>query len=196
MSLRALAPRRSVLDVTGDARREDSNGRERDMTKRNETGLRLMFAYGANTNTQSMDWRCPKAVDLGAATLPGFSFEFRVHADVVEREGARVRGVLWAITPECEASLDSFEGFPTYYVKREVRVWWRGAHVPAFVYVMAEHVERGLTYPSRGYERTLRAGYAEHGIEAAQIDKALARARRAEQAEAEQGWLDFAGMES
>ena len=41
-------------------------------------------------------------------------------------------GVLWALTPECEYSLDRFEGFPDYYTKRT----WTPDGVEFFFYEM------------------------------------------------------------
>jgi gamma-glutamylcyclotransferase (GGCT)/AIG2-like uncharacterized protein YtfP len=159
---------------------------------------RLMFSYGANTELGAMKRRAPSATSLGAATLEGFEFEFRLHADVVEHDGCEVQGVLWSVTAADEKALDRFEGFPTYYVKRTVTVLWQGRKVRAFVYVMADGVERWRTMPSDGYVAGIRRGYAQHGVDTMQVDIALGRAKAAEVIAAaqeagklEQLWLDF-----
>jgi len=198
-----------MLSWPGESRPRHVNGRERDMgakvrksrkAHRASADSRLMVAYGANTNSAAMRFRCPDARPLGACKVDGFRLVFRQHADIVEREGSTVECVLWDITPRCEASLDSFEGFPRYYVKRDVVVRWRGRTLNAFAYVMADDCENGLVAPTTWYEQTLRQGYKEHGLDRAQIDYALGVALAAERIEefertgnVEQLWLDFGG---
>lgn len=140
-----------------------------------QTKPRFYFAYGANTNVDGMRFRCKAAVAVGAATLRDYKLVFRGVADVAEREGAEVRGVVWSITPECEKSLDRFEGFPTLYVKRTVRVRLdNGRRIDAMVYVMTERDYQDV--PSRFYEASLRDGYREFGLPQEQIATAVTSA--------------------
>ena len=81
---------------------------------------KLYFAYGANTDMDSMGMRCPKAKPVGRGTLWDYMLVFRRVADIIRNNDHVVQGGLWEITPECEASLDRFEGFPNFYTKREV----------------------------------------------------------------------------
>jgi len=166
--------------------------------KQDPTPRRLYFAYGANTNLAAMHFRCPAARSLGAGNVDDFVLEFRLHADIVEREGASVGGVLWSITPQDERALDSFEGFPSYYVKRTVTVRTARGLAQAFVYVMADTVERGLARPSADYWNLLRDGYRQNGVDDLQLHLALGRARAAslinvvrKTHELEQLWLEF-----
>jgi gamma-glutamylcyclotransferase (GGCT)/AIG2-like uncharacterized protein YtfP len=113
---------------------------------------RLYFAYGANMNMESMSWRCPQARPIGAFKLRNWQLEFYSHANIRESTGDSVPGVLWAITTECEQSLDAFEGFPDYYTKRS---WIQdGEHV--MFYEMADF-KRGR--PSDGYIQDIRSSY-------------------------------------
>lgn len=138
---------------------------------------RYYFAYGANTNLAGMQYRCPKARPVGAAVLEDWSLLFRGVADVVEHGGARVHGAVWVITPECEASLDRFEGFPRLYTKQMVPVrLGDGRTVRAMVYVMA--AREYLQGPSDYYENVLREGYREFGLPTSQIDEAVRYAER------------------
>lgn len=178
-------------------------GKTKQQPKQTTTPRRLYFAYGANTNRKAMHWRCPQATCLTAGVVDDFVLEFRLHADIVEREGASVGGVLWSVTPQDERALDAFEGFPRYYVKRTVRVRTPRGVVQAFAYVMAETVDRGLMSPSPDYWRTLVDGYAENGVDDVQLHLALGRARAAslievvrETHELEQLWLEFGDVAS
>ena len=130
------------------------------------------FAYGMNTNKNQMSTRCPRAVSLGAATLIGHEFRFARHADIVENPEFNTKGVLWEITPECELSLDALEGFPTYYLKKMIRVLHNGKAVDAMVYYMtADYPDE---YPSDGYLEMLLEGYSEHNVDNTQIYSSLA----------------------
>jgi len=83
----------------------------------------LYFAYGANMHPDSMRYRCPAAVAVQQFNLLDWKLEFYNHATIVPEAGCYVPGVLWEITEDCEYALDAFEGWPTYYVKRD---WYQG----------------------------------------------------------------------
>lgn len=113
---------------------------------------RLYFAYGANMNMESMAWRCPAAQPVGAFTLRDWELEFYSHANILPKTGSTVHGVLWAITKDCELSLDAFEGFPDYYTKKS---WVQdGQHI---MFYEMEDFKRGQ--PSIGYIRDIRSSY-------------------------------------
>jgi gamma-glutamylcyclotransferase (GGCT)/AIG2-like uncharacterized protein YtfP len=132
---------------------------------------KLYFSYGMNTNVSSMAMRCPLAVSLGSVALPHYKFEFKSFATVTPQIAAETYGVLWEITENCEKSLDRLEGYPSYYNKIIVMVWYKGEYVPAMTYLM--YPEEELNYPSDSYIRMLEEGYNEHGISPRQIDIAI-----------------------
>jgi gamma-glutamylcyclotransferase (GGCT)/AIG2-like uncharacterized protein YtfP len=113
---------------------------------------RLYFAYGANMNMDSMSWRCPASRPVGAFILKDWELEFYSHANIRESTGNSVHGVLWAITEDCERSLDAFEGFPDYYIKRS---WVQDSRHIMF-YEMTDF-KRGQ--PSPGYISDIRSSY-------------------------------------
>jgi len=129
------------------------------------------FAYGMNTNTNQMARRCPQAVSLGIATLPGYEFRFAVHADVLENSTFDTDGVLWEISNNCLYELDKLEGYGYYYDRKTVTVIHEGEPVEALVYYMLE----GNTDlpPSEHYLEMLYDGYYEHGISVAQLHDAI-----------------------
>jgi len=132
----------------------------------------LYFAYGANTNVDSMASRCPAAEPVGAMILEAHKLKFAGVADVVQAESGRVAGALWWITPACERSLDRFEGFPNLYVKAYGTVKMDGAEHVVMFYVMRK--DSHPSPPSAGYLATLRQGYRDFDLPQEQLDLALA----------------------
>lgn len=80
---------------------------------------KLYFAYGSNINLEQMDYRCPDATVVGPVVLENYELLFRRggFATIEPKKGERVHGLLWSITPECERSLDLYEGYPRFYDK-------------------------------------------------------------------------------
>lgn len=141
--------------------------------------MKAYLAYGANTNFEMMKTRCPGAVYVCNVTLNNFRLTFRGVADLAEARGSKVVCALWLITPENEASLDDFEGFPVHYVKRYATLRLNGKRHRVMFYVMRS--PRGQCEPARSYEACLRGGYADCGMPLSQIDSAIGRASRATQ---------------
>jgi len=136
---------------------------------------RYYFAYGMNTNIAEMSMRCPKAINLGRAVLQGFELKFRLHADIDEVKDSEMEGVLWDITPDCERSLDSLEGYPFYYDKVEVIVIPdtpvnKNTRIFAMAYIMTSKGDEHP--PSIGYEQCLIDGYTANGLN---VDKLTAK---------------------
>ena len=83
---------------------------------------RLYFAYGSNINLEQMAVRCPAAQVVGPAVLDGYELLFRGNrrgtgvATIEPLAGSQVHGLLWMLTPECERSLDVYEGYPSLYL--------------------------------------------------------------------------------
>jgi len=112
----------------------------------------LYFAYGANMHPGQMEWRCPKALARQAFILRDWELKFYNHATIEPKRGNQVAGVLWEITPECEQSLDAFEGYPSYYTKRT----WIQDDIQFFFYEMTSP-KSGK--PSEGYVLDIRDSY-------------------------------------
>ena len=79
-------------------------------------------------NLDQMAYRCPAASVVENVKLEGYRLTFCGRgkgsgvATILPEEGSRVEGVLWKITPECEKSLDFYEGYPHLYGKEPVLV--------------------------------------------------------------------------
>lgn len=131
------------------------------------------FAYGMNTNRESMARRCPDAKSLGAAALYDWGFRFAYHADIVPTQGERTVGVLWEITDRCSASLDQLEGYPNYYDRKIVSVIYRNQQYDSLVYYMTPGSAE--CPPPENYWRMLREGYREHNVSSRQLWDAVRR---------------------
>ena len=136
---------------------------------------KLYFAYGMNTNREEMAYRCPSAVALGKAILPGYRFEFKSFATIVPSPGESVEGVLWTITETDESALDILEGYPEFYDKRHVKVQ-QGIDYIAMTYIMNPR-EKNYA-PSDGYYSMVSQGYQSFGLSQQQLLEARARSNK------------------
>ena len=126
----------------------------------------LYFAYGSNINLEQMACRCPDACVVGPVFLEDYELLFRRggFATIAPKAGSRVHGLLWSITPECERSLDSYEGYPRFYVKWMVSVRDNeGRSLSAMAYIMDERFREPMM-PSESYYAVILEGYRQNGL--------------------------------
>jgi len=133
---------------------------------------RRYFAYGSNIVVRQMAQRCPAARMVGQARLVGWRFRImtRGFATIVPEPTAHVLGVVWALTPACEAALDRYEGVHRgLYAKHEMPIEGQDT----LVYI-ARDIEPGP--PKPGYleaiiaaavERDFAADYIAHELQPA-----------------------------
>ena len=129
------------------------------------------FAYGMNTNLDSMSSRCPNAELIGAAKLDGYRFVFRRHADVELSYNDTVDGVLWLIDQHDLDSLDAFEGFPDYYIRSRAWVEHDDRWYIAWIYQMVDQTYTAT--PSLSYVHMCLEGYNQNEINTKQITSLL-----------------------
>ena len=129
--------------------------------------VKLYFAYGMNTNKEEMAYRCPTAVPLGKAILPGYRLEFKSFATIVPSPKESVEGVLWTITGSDESALDVLEGYPEFYDKKTVSVEHDNQSYIAMTYIMGPR-EQGYA-PSDGYYSMVSEGYQTFGLSQRQL---------------------------
>ena len=139
-----------------------------------DTAKRYYIAYGSNLNVQQMRMRCPHATILGTANLKGWELLFKgsktgSYLTIEEKDGGTVPVAVWEVTESDETALDRYEGFPSFYYKKELRVQYKGIRsgkyrtVNAFVYIM--HEDRPIGVPSNFYMRTCLQGYDAFGFD-------------------------------
>ena len=130
---------------------------------------RYYIAYGSNLSVEQMKHRTPDAKIIGTSVLEGWRLLFKSYATIEPKEGGRVPVLIWEITDSDEASLDRFEGYPTFYYKRElpVRVTPLDGGAPreltAMVYIMDE--KQSFQMPSLYYYDVLYRGYRAFGFD-------------------------------
>jgi gamma-glutamylcyclotransferase (GGCT)/AIG2-like uncharacterized protein YtfP len=136
----------------------------------------LYFAYGANTNLECMSIRCVTARVLGPAEIFGYKLVFKRHADIELSKDHSVKGVLWLLEDQDLESLDQFEGFPQYYLRRRVWVKHSNEEKIAWVYQMKDQLN--LMEPSNAYYQLCKEGYQQNNINYCQLDEAKDQAKR------------------
>lgn len=141
---------------------------------------KLYFAYGSNINLSQMACRCPDAKVVEPVVLEGYELLFRGNgggcgvATIAPKEGSRVHGLLWRITPRDELALDFYEGYPHLYDKQPVNVTIQsGAEITVMAYVMTREKERLPTEPTVGYYEGIREGFRQNGLPVQALEKSL-----------------------
>lgn len=128
---------------------------------------RYYVAYGSNLNLNQMKHRCPHAHVVGTAEISNYELLFKGEKNtgyltIEAKEGARVPVGVWEVTPEDEASLDTYEGYPEVYYKKDIdllvkKIDGTQETLSAFVYIM--HEENPLGNPTDRYMNTCLEGY-------------------------------------
>lgn len=135
---------------------------------------RYYIAYGSNLNIRQMRMRCPSARIIGISTLNGYELLFKgsktgSYLTVEKKDGSSVPVAVWEVTPADELALDRYEGFPTFYYKKELTLPIKGIRTGkirkrrVFVYIM--HEDRPLGMPSQMYVDTCVEGYRYFGFD-------------------------------
>ena len=143
------------------------------------------IAYGSNLSLEQMAFRCPDAKIAGKGMLEGWKLKFRYHATIERSEGSRVPVLVWEISRKDEKSLDRYEGYPHYYMKRKLKVAMTDLAgkneetVTAMVYIMTGKGEGEI--PAASYYELLSEGYKRFGFDTEILVRAL------EEAEEESG---------
>ena len=134
---------------------------------------RYYLAYGSNLNIRQMMIRCPSARMIGTATIEDYRLMFKgsktgSYLTIEPEEGCSVPVGVWEVSEADELALDRYEGFPTFYYKKELELPITGIRTgkvrrrKAFVYIM--HEDRLLGVPSNMYMRICMEGYMDFGF--------------------------------
>lgn len=134
----------------------------------------LYFAYGSNINLDQMELRCPDACVVGPVALENYELLFRRggFATIAPKEGGKVHGLLWSLSPECERSLDRYEGYPRFYDKKMVTVRdGLGRSLSVMAYIMDERFREPML-PSTSYYNGILEGYQQNRLPVTALKKA------------------------
>lgn len=137
----------------------------------------LYAAYGSNLNIKKMKWRCPDAEFVGTATIPNYRLMFKGSKTgsylTIEREsGCEVPVGIWRVTKSDIDALDRYEGYPTFYYKRDFIVNCNdGKRHRVFAYIM--HEDRDLGIPTNFYMQICLEGYRNFGFDPKYLKEAF-----------------------
>lgn len=144
---------------------------------------RYYLAYGSNLNVWQMKHRCPSARIIGTAEIKDYRLLFKgsltgSYLTIEKQKGAVVPVGVWEVSEDDEKSLDHYEGYPTFYYKKDLRLNVKGIRTgrvrnrKAFVYIM--HEDRPFGLPSAYYVRTCLQGYTSFQFDKIFLEQALA----------------------
>ena len=128
------------------------------------------FAYGSNLNLKQMAIRCPTAKVVGVGKLKGYRLIFSYYATVIRDESSFVPVAIWEIDGYCEAALDRYEGFPTFYRKENITVETADGDIRGIIYIMNKSEKQP---PSEAYYNVIIDGCHDTGIGTDHIESAF-----------------------
>ena len=135
------------------------------------------LAYGSNLNVHQMKYRCPTARIVGTAVIRDYELLYKgsktgSYLTIEKKNGSVVPVAVWEVTAADEHSLDIYEGYPSFYYKKnmKIRLSEAGKMIDTFVYIM--HEERSLGIPTSAYVSTCKLGYTIFGFDFKYLDEA------------------------
>ena len=144
--------------------------------------MKYYAAYGSNMSVEQMRVRTPDAVIVGTGILKDWRLLFRTFATIKKCKGYSVPVLVWKISEQDEKNLDRYEGYPQFYVKRNLKIYVTGLNgnhfgeVNAMVYIMTKKASdtRSINpIPSEHYYLILHSGYKRFGFDGKILTEAL-----------------------
>lgn len=149
--------------------------------------MKYYLAYGSNLNKEQMKRRCPTAVPVGSALIKDYRLLFKgsltgAYLTIEKAKGKSVPVGVWKINDSDELALDKYEGYPTFYYKKEIDIICMNASgqqkpIKAFIYIMDEKCK--VNVPSNYYLRVCLDGYKDFNFDFKYIKEAYKVSARA-----------------
>ena len=129
------------------------------------TGLVYYFAYGSNLSKDRLKGRIGEWRESRKGLLEGYrlTFDSRGRTNIIEKVGERVWGVLYLVTREQLDKLDTHEGAPHIYKRKEVKVRSNDQIIDAITYQRTE--KTSFSKPSSNYLQLILTGLREHSFD-------------------------------
>ena len=143
------------------------------------------IAYGSNLSVEQMKIRTPDAVIVGTSILKDWRLLFRQFATIKKCKGYSVPVLVWKISGQDEKSLDRYEGYPRFYIKRNLKIAVTSldgqnlGDITAMVYIMTRKATdtRSINpLPSEYYYSVLDTGYKTFGFDGKILTEAIIEA--------------------
>ena len=141
--------------------------------------MSLYIAYGSNLNLEQMNYRCPGAKVIGAGKIKNYELVYRgsktgAYATIIPKVGKVVPVAVWEINAEHDKRLDVYEGFPTFYYKKDLWVTLNsGKRIQGMAYLMFDGAKVGK--PSKHYLEVCRQGYIDNGLDLKKFEESIAK---------------------
>jgi len=137
---------------------------------------KLYIAYGSNMDEEQMKHRCPTARLLGNSVVENYRLLFKgsktgAYATIEPMEQRQVPVLVWEIGERDERNLDRYEGYPSFYYKKEMEIVVDGRIENAMVYIM--HEKDQLGFPSQRYYEIIQKAYLKFGFDGSVLEQAL-----------------------
>lgn len=135
------------------------------------------LAYGSNLNLEQMALRCPDAIPIGTINLKNYRLIYKGITDghaylTIEKcEGYTVPLGVYKVSYLDILSLDSYEGYPTFYSKYYFNIKLDNKNIKALIYIMNESFNYHL--PTKKYISTCTEGYEDFGFDKKILKRAL-----------------------
>lgn len=134
------------------------------------------IAYGSNMDEQQMAVRCRDAGLVGTGFIQEYELLFKgsltgCYATIEPKEESTVPVTVWAISKADEKRLDRYEGFPTFYYKKDIEVQMKDGAITGLVYIMHEDRHCGMPFP--WYYEQMERDYRKFGFDRVILKKAL-----------------------
>jgi len=141
--------------------------------------MNLYIAYGSNLNLEQMNYRCCGARVIGTGRIKNYTLVYRgsktgAYATIIPKIGKVVPVAVWEINAEHEKRLDIYEGFPTFYYKKNLWVTLNnGKRIRGTAYIMFDEAKVGK--PSERYLEVCRQGYIDMGLDLRKFEESINR---------------------
>lgn len=137
---------------------------------------KLYIAYGSNMDAEQMKHRCPTARLFGNSAVENYRLLFKgsktgVYATIEPMEQRQVPVLVWEIGDRDERNLDRYEGYPSFYYKKEMEIVVDSRVENAMVYIMHEKYQLGI--PSQRYYEIIQKAYRKSGFDGSVLEQAL-----------------------
>ena len=146
------------------------------------------IAYGSNLSVEQMKFRTPDAVIVGTGILQDWRLLFRRFATIRKSAGFNTPVLVWKISKQDEKNLDMYEGFPRFYVKKNMKIAVTSpdgknlGNLTAMVYVMTSRAANKCntnSLPDKYYFSIIEAGYQRFNFDRSILCEAIREAKNA-----------------
>ena len=132
------------------------------------------IAYGSNLSIEQMKIRTLDAEIVGTGMLKGWRLLFRQFATIKKSAEFNTPVLIWKISEQDEKNLDRYEGYPKFYIKKDLTLSVTSLEgkdlgkISAMIYIMSKKAvqDRSINLlPSKYYYSVLYAGYKAFGFD-------------------------------